>query len=161
MPSLDVDNCIAPPSVPHGAALNVIVTVPLTLNSGVVAMPVFLPVPKRAHLSPPYACVTSQPVLSGAKPDEAMVPFHWSSLPPVPLHWSNVSLNTSPCGCGVIEPLLLFTKLNSIVPSLFCVMPVISMFISLLPSVFALYSFAAGVVVLVKLLFEPYGNRSP
>ena len=154
MPLLDVVNCIAPPSVPHGATLNVIVTEPLTSNSGVVAMPVFLPVPKRAHLLPPYACVTSHPSLSGKKPDEAMVPLQRSSLPPVPLHSSNVSQKTSPCGCGPTEPSLLFTKLNSIVPLLFCVMPVISMFISFVPSVLALYSFAAGEVLLPKLLFE-------
>ena len=48
-----VESVSVVPSVPKGAALKVNVAVPLTVNSGVVAVPFTVPVPNLAHWSPP------------------------------------------------------------------------------------------------------------
>ena len=69
------------PSVPQGAALKVRVAVPLTVNVGVVAVPLTLPVPNLAHLSAPDDFSEVHPELSALNFEEAIFPLHSPSLP--------------------------------------------------------------------------------
>ncbi len=60
-------------------------------NSGEVMLPASLLVPIRMHLSPPYTLLPVQPSTSLTSSEEAMLPLHILSLPPVPSHWLNDS----------------------------------------------------------------------
>ena len=74
-------------------ALKVKVASPVKLSWGVVAEPNPFLAPNFAHCLAAYPFVNVQPVLSVdvVAVDEAILPLHDSSLPPVPSNLSNVS----------------------------------------------------------------------
>ncbi|MGM9656997.1 MAG: hypothetical protein ACI3ZA_07515 [Alloprevotella sp.] len=78
-------------SVPQGAALKDNFASPEKLKEGVFADPALLELPSLTHCFPPPALTKVQPVLSVVTVAVAILPDQDPSLPPVPLHLSNVS----------------------------------------------------------------------
>jgi hypothetical protein len=98
-PVAEILSVVASPA--QAPALKVSVPFPVKLMDGVLADPCALLVPNLAHLFATLPLVNFQPVLSALSAVNVevamLLPLHLPSLPPFPLQWSKVSLNTVLC----------------------------------------------------------------